>query len=85
MQNQRNKDSLLWNKCLKTGLQLRNFDGMVLDFKIYTPPLLKHNNSGCIIFSNNISIKGLPVHMKKDKKGYPFICEQHKTSQSIVE
>ncbi|RDY01532.1 hypothetical protein CR513_15121, partial [Mucuna pruriens] len=41
----------------KSSTKLRNLHGMVLNFVIHTPPLLKHNNSRSILFSNHICVK----------------------------
>lgn len=71
----KNQRKLLWNKCFKTRLQLRNLYSMVFNFIIYTPPFLKHNNPGSIVFSNNICIKALIIHMTTQRQIiHKFFC-----------
>ena len=64
---------ILWNKGLESRAKLGDFDSMVLDLEIDTPPLLKYNNTRSIFFPDNICIKCLVT--QSNNKYQPFCNE----------
>ena len=43
----------------EASVEFRDFDGVVLDLEVNTPPFLNHDDSRCVVFSDHIRIKCL--------------------------